>query len=279
MNRAKSVLPILCIVAILLVVTSISFAGEKDDYISFCLQKQSGQELKAELLSGQSSQDPILARDQIWKSTDAREGASSALKLMAILLPEGDPGKLDELKGFIGNDESLPKQVLVIESSLAAISSLVDMRQPDALWLAHDIFKGLNRTSAFKDLAGSVDQGEYQNLSKSILQTRDLFALMSNGKVLWKDPQNKALPLSLAKIGEPGNLENSSVLNKSSSLVTLNKDGQITAQNSYYGWDLSKGVITRVRNIGSSGNGGSGGSGSGSSGSSGGAGGSGGSSG
>ncbi len=270
MKRTKLLLPILCITAVLMIITSASFAGDKDDYIDFCLQKESGQELKKELLSSQVSQDPQAVRDMVWKSTSAREGASRSLQLMEILLPGGDMAKLDGVEGFIGTDENLPKQVLAIESSLAAISFLVDVREPNALWLAHDIFKGLNQSTAFRDMAGVVDQGEYDQLNRTLTQTRDLFGLLSNNSTLWKNPQKRSLPLNLARLGNPADKENSSLSRKTEGMVILNKEGQISSGNSYYGWDTGNGSITRVNKIGSSGNGGnnSGSGGSGSSGSS-----------
>lgn len=251
-----------------------SLAGEKVDYIDFCLQKERGQELKKELLSSQSSQDPQAVRDMVWKSTSAREGASRSLQLMEILLPDGDPASLDGVEGFIGRDENLPKQVLAIESSLSAISFLVDVREPDALWLAHDIFQALHRSSAFQDMAGVVDQGEYDQLSRTLTQTRDLFGLLSNNSTLWKDPGKKTLPLNLARLGNTDDQESTSVSRKREGVVTLNKDGRITRSNTYYGWDTVNGSISRVNRTGSSGNGGdsNGQGGSGGSGSSGGSG-------
>ncbi len=273
MKRTKLLLPILCITAVLMIITSASFAGDKDDYINFCLQKESGQELKKELLSSQNSQDPQAVRDMVWSSSSAREGASRSLQLMEILLPGGDTARLDGVEGFIGTDENLPKQVLAIESSLAAISFLVDIREPDALWLAHDIFEGLNQSTAFRDMAGVVDQGEYDQLSRTLTQTRDLFGLLSNNSTLWKDPQKRSLPLNLARLGNPTDHESSSVSKRTEGLVTLNKEGRITRGNSYYGWDTGNGSITRVNKTGASGNGGnnSGSGGSDSSGSGGGA--------
>lgn len=273
MKRTGLLSPILCISAVLMVITSVSFAGDKDDYINFCLQKESGQELRKELLSSQVSQDPQAVRDMVWKSTNAREGASRSLQLMEILLPDGDPANLDGVEGFIGADENLPKQVLAIESSLAAISFLVDIREPGALWLAHDIFKGLDRSTAFREMAGVVDQGEYDQLNRTLTQTRDLFDLLSNNSTMWKDPQERSLPLNLARLGYTADGVSPSVSRKTEGLVNLNKEGRITRNNSYYGWDTVNGSITRVNRNGSSGNGGdnSGSGGSGSSGSGGGA--------
>ena len=273
MKRTGLLLPILCISAVLMVITSVSFAGDKDDYINFCLQKESGQELRKELLSSQVSQDPQAVRDMVWKSTNAREGASRSLQLMEILLPDGDPANLDGVEGFIGADENLPKQVLAIESSLAAISFLVDIREPGALWLAHDIFKGLDRSVAFREMAGVVDQEEYDQLNRTLTQTRDLFDLLSNNSTMWKDPQERSLPLNLARLGNTADGVSPSVSRKTEGLVNLNKEGRITRSNSYYGWDTVNGSITRVNRNGSSGNGGdnSGSGGSGSSGSGGGA--------
>jgi hypothetical protein len=254
-----------------LVLSSVVMAEDTDDYIDFCLQREKGQVLKQELLSSQSGEDPLVIRDMIWTSADPQKGASSALDLMEALIPGGDPSRIDEVKGFINNDETLPRQVIAIESSLAAMSFLVDMRKPESLWLAHDIFMELKKTSAFAQLRERVDGQEYNALNRVMSQAKELHGLMSNGSSLWKDSQRKILPMSVGRVEGQG--ANSNLVN-SNMLVTLNKEGQISREKVSLGWDAGSGTIAPVKEGSPSGDGGSGsgndGSGSGGSGGSGG---------
>lgn len=238
-----------------LVLSSVAMAEDEDDYIDFCLQKEKAQVLKQELLSNQDGEDPLVIRDMIWTSTDPQKGASGALDLMKALIPGGDPSRIDEVKGFINNDETLPRQVIAIESSLAAMSFLVDMRKPESLWLAHDIFMELKETSAFAQLRERVDGQEYNALNRVMSQAKELHGLMSNGDHLWKDSQRKILPMGVARIGEPGS---KNTLPNRTILVTLNMEGQISREKVSLGWDAAAGTIAPVKEGGPSGDGGDG---------------------
>lgn len=251
----QKTLCLLFAVMAVLVLSSVAMAEDKDDYIDFCLQKGKAQVLKQELLSNQDGADPLVIREKIWTSADPQKGASSALDLMEALIPGGDLSRLDEVKGFIHNDETLPRQVIAIESSLAAMSFLVEMREPEALWLAHDIFMDLKETGAFALLREKVDGQEYNALNRVMSQAKELHGLMGNGNHLWKDPQRKILPMGLARVEDHGSNSNPA---NSSTLVTLNNEGQISVENTSLGWDAATGTIAPVKKGGPSGDGGDG---------------------
>ncbi|MBN1334265.1 MAG: hypothetical protein JW971_10920 [Synergistales bacterium] len=156
--------------------------GDDDTYIYFLMRSETRNEWRDELVQKVPQMDESEKWSLLWSQGTALERVSYALSLL-----QNDKGDyfyedLSQVSGFIpgyahGGDPGLPRQLVIIQASLASLSLLCEIKTPQSLGVAGDIVQGLWQNPEFQVVLDRVGEEKGSVLYGAFSTSRGIFSV------------------------------------------------------------------------------------------------------
>lgn len=237
------------VMVLLLGFTSCAFSATNEDFKNLgalYAAKDSKESCKQELLAKVSVQDPLVLWEELWKATAPEQIAAISLAIVEVICPDGNLARWNEASGFLVEGEfdgnmiivppSVPRQIVILEATLAGISALSETGDLRALWVAKELFFALKESPELSALANISDPEGYRSLYETFATARKMIEINGIRPFPWGDRGNEILPLNLRKLRQYKDSIPFYIAN-SKKMLMLNHDGQIISGTGEYAWD------------------------------------------
>lgn len=157
-------------------------SADQETYISFLMRAEMRDQWKAKLLQDIPERNESEKWVSLWNERNVHKRVSSGLSLI-----NPDPGTrlyedLSMVDGFSkidnpGDEMIVPRQLLIIQASLASLSLLCEVKTPEALGVARDIVKGLWKNPEFRHFIDRVGEKRASDLYDVFSTSRGIFSI------------------------------------------------------------------------------------------------------
>jgi len=157
-------------------------SADQETYISFLMRSEMRDQWKARILQNRSEMNEPQKWISLWSGGDSFERVSHGLSLIN---PDPETYLYEDLAmvdgfstiGNAGDELIIPRQLLIIQASLASLSLLCEVKTPESLGVAQDIVKGLWKNPEFSFFINKVGKDRGRVLYEAFSTSRGIFSV------------------------------------------------------------------------------------------------------